>query len=391
MYQGRPDHNAVISRGHFSQHWTYEAKERINSGLSVAGDMVYFDTLGGKVVALDIRTGTVRWQADVDNVTMSTPIVSGGSVFIGTGHNGALGAHDSNFVYAAGEHRGSLTMWGRPEGDHIVAFDANTGEKQWAYRTAGEDMPSPVAIKGNLVFVNGDFNAYALRMHDGSAAWQHDLRGLATMASANQSGDYAIVSTCSGSEYRGATFALHWSTGSVRWRAAAGDCDSAPTVAANQIFVSGVDGNRVSYGFGAHGTVQSLDVGTGRILWRYVSREAGPYTKIGSNERAIAGCYADGTYLQAFPTIDKFVAFDAKTGRVRWEMRSAGPIKMSAVVRGGRVYVGDTVGLFYTLELATGKILKVDMFDAPFSVSPPVIVGDTLLVVSGTKVYAVPL
>jgi len=279
MYQGRPDHNAVISRDNFKQHGTYDAKERINSGLSVAGDMVYFDTLGRKVVALDIRTGAVRWQADVDNVTMSTPIVAGGSVYIGTGHNGALGAHDSNFVYAAGEHGSSVTMWG--------------------LRTArrAKTCRPPVAINGNLVFVNGDFNAYALRMHDGSAAWQHDLRGLATMASANQSGDYAIVSTCSGAEYRGATFALHWSTGAVRWRAAAGDCDSAPTVAANQIFVSGVDGNRLSYGYGAHGTVLSLDAGTGRVLWRYVSPEAGPYTKIGSNERAIAGCYASGTYF----------------------------------------------------------------------------------------------
>jgi outer membrane protein assembly factor BamB len=391
MYQARSDHNAVFPRANFRERWTYDSGDRINGGLSVVGDTVFFDTLGGKVVALDIRNGNVRWQAKVDNVAMSTPIVAEGNVYIGTGHNGTIGDHHSNFVYAAEESGSTLQMWGRPEGDHVIAFDANTGEQRWMYRTAGEDMPTPVAINGILVFANGDFNAYGLRARDGSAAWQRSLRGLATMASANRAGDYAIVSTCSGPNYRGATMALQAATGNVRWSAAAGDCDSAPTVAGNRVLVSGVDGNRLSYGYGARGIVHALDVNSGRVLWRYVSPEAGPFSKIGSNERAIAGCYDGGTYFQALPTINKFLAFDAATGRVRWERRTAGPVKMSAVVRSGRVYFGDTVGLFYAVDATTGKILKVDMYEAPFTVSPPVIIGDTVLVVSGTKVFAAPL
>ena len=174
---------------------------------------MFFDTLGCKVLALDLRSGSVRWQMQVDNVAMSTPIVADGNVYIGTGHNGTIGSHNSNFVYAAGENGSTLQMWGRPEGDHVLACDVKTGEKRWTYRTAGENMPLPGAINGMLIFVNGGFNAYGLRTRDGSAAWQRGLRGLATMASANRAGEYAIVSTCSGSEYRGETMALHWRPG----------------------------------------------------------------------------------------------------------------------------------------------------------------------------------
>lgn len=288
----------------------------------MVGDFVLFDTLGGKLVALNIGNGSVRWKAQLDNVTMSTPVVTAGTVFVGTGHNGQIGTHESNFVYAAGQKDEPLRMWGRPEGDHVVAFDVETGQKRWAYRTAGEDMPSPVAINDILVFVNGDFNAYGLRAREGTVAWQRGLRGLATMASANRFGDLAIVSTCSGRGYRGETLALNHATGAVRWQARAGDCDSAPTIGGARVFVSGVEGNYLSYGFGSRGIVHALDANSGKVLWRFATSEAGPYTKIGSNERAITGCYDAGVYYQAFPTIDKFMAFDAATGRVRWEIKN---------------------------------------------------------------------
>jgi len=388
MFQARGDHNAVFRRPNFRPIWTFEAGERINSGLAVVGDLLLFDTLGGKVVALDVRRGTVRWQSTLDNVTMSTPIVIDRNVFIGTGHNGSINSHNADFVYAAGAHSPTLRMWGRPEGDHLVAFDLNTGAKRWQYRTAGEDMPSAVAIHGVLVFANGDFNVYGLRTGDGTAVWQHPLRGLATMASANRTGDYAIVSTCSGPDYRGETFAMHWATGHVRWHAVAGDCDSAPTLDGARVFVSGVDGIKQPYGYGARGTVEALDAKSGRVLWHYISDEAGPYTKIGSNERAIAGCYHDGIYFQALPTVDKFLAFDASTGHVLWQLRTTAPVKMSAVARNGKVYFGDTAGLFYTVDEHSGKVLSIRMFDAPFTVSPPVIVGDSIFVASGTKVFA---
>ncbi len=356
----------------------------------MVGDTVYFDTLGKSVIAVDLHNGTRRWEIVADNVVMSTPIIAEGAVIVGTGHNGDMmsGHTASSFVYAAREGTTSLPMWGRVEGDHVIALDAATGAKRWSYRTAGEDMPSPAYVNGMLVFANGDFNAYGLRASDGDAAWQQDVKGLSTMASANLAGENVLLGVCSGPDYRGSTIALNAKTGALRWRAPAGDCDSAPTFGGGRVFVSGVDGNRTRYGFGARGTVAALDRNTGRIIWRYRTEHDGPYTKIGSNERAIAGTYRAGTYYQAMPTTNELIAFDSTTGAVRWRFHTNGPVKMSPVLKDRHIYFGDTVGLFYTLDSVNGALVKARMFEDAFSTSPPVFVGDTVVVAAGTRLYA---
>ncbi|MBV8368124.1 MAG: PQQ-binding-like beta-propeller repeat protein [Candidatus Eremiobacteraeota bacterium] len=390
MYQRSADHNAVVDRPGFSAKWTYDASGRINSGLAIVGDRVIFDTFDGKVVALDLRSGRPVWTANTDNVVMSTPVVVGSTVYVGTGHNGTMSKQRTSFVYTAAPGRRQLDMWGRAEGDHVIAFDLVTGRRLWAYRTAGEDMPSPTVADGVVVFANGDFHAYGLRSSDGTALWQRDLGGISTMASAMRSGSGVLVGICSGPHYRGNTVALEPHTGRILWRSPYGDCDSTATVANGRIFTSGVDGNDTAYGHGARGVVAALDPRDGHTLWSFRTRDAGPYTKIGSNERAIAGTYANGTYFQPIPTSDELIAFDASRGRVKWHFKTQGPAKMSPVVKDGRLYIGDTVGLFYTIDARSGKLIRVTMFDEPFSTSPPVLVGNTIVVAGNTKVFALP-
>src|ERR1700694_2671280 len=60
MYQLRPDHNAVLQRRNLSASWTYDAGARINSGLAVVNDSLFFDTFSHQVVALNLRDGTVK-------------------------------------------------------------------------------------------------------------------------------------------------------------------------------------------------------------------------------------------------------------------------------------------------------------------------------------------
>jgi len=156
-------------------------------------------------------------------------------------------------------------------------------------------------------------------------------------------------------------------------------------------FVSGVDTYKEPYGKGARGVAAAIDAITGRTIWAYRSPKSGPFTMIGSNERAVAGAYANGTYYQALPTPDTLIAFDGKTGKIRWRLQTSGPVKMSPVIARGKLYVGDTVGVFYTVDARTGQLLKAEAFSAPFSTSPPIIVGDTLIVANGTTVRAFPI
>lgn len=387
MYQERPDHNAVIQRPGFSKRWAYDAGARINGSLTMVDGVLFFDTFDGKVIAIDAGNGFLRWRAAADNAIMSTPIIMNSYVYVGTGHNGDSHPSGTSFAYV-GDGRNQQPIWSRPEGDHIIALDATTGVKRWSYRTAGEDMPSSAYDDGVLVFANGDAHAYALRTDTGEAIWRRDLGGISTMASATVAQNTVLVSICSGKEYRGSTIALDPRTGTIRWRSPFGDCDSSPTVAGGRVFVSGVDGNRTPIGFGGRAIIAALDLTNGSTRWTYRSAHSGVYTKLASNERAIAGTYADATYFQAIPTDDEVLAFDPPTGAVRWRLRTMGPVKMSPVVKADRLYVGDTVGMWYVVDARTGRIISTRAFSAPFSTSPPLLVGDTVFVVNGTKVYA---
>lgn len=54
------------------------------------GDTLLFTIFSHKVIALDERNGRELWHARVKNIAMSTPIVAGNTVCIGTGKSGAL-------------------------------------------------------------------------------------------------------------------------------------------------------------------------------------------------------------------------------------------------------------------------------------------------------------
>lgn len=390
MYQHTADHNAIFPGAGTALAWQYDAGAKINSGLALVADRVLFDTFAGDVVALDARTGKPVWVSHVDNIAMSTPVVANGIVVIGTGDNGVLGSPKSSSVYDPGVNHSPDEIWGRAEGDHVVAFEVGTGNRIWAYRTAGEDMPSPAIVGSMLVFANGDQHAYGLDLKTGDAKWRDDVAGVSTMASATSIPGAVLVSSCNLAGQTAKTFALEPKTGAVRWSVPYGNCDSSPTASTRTAFLSGVDEASDRKHFG-HNTATAVDLATGRVLWRYKDPDGGPFTGKGSHERAIAGAFADGTYIQSMPCSKKVIAFDAGTGNVQWVFQGRAPVKMSAVAAGDRVYFGDASGQLYTLDKRTGRALAVRRFAQGFSTTPPIVVGNSLLLVSNHIVQAVSL
>ncbi len=388
MYQGASDRNAVISRPGFAVRWKFDSGAKINGGLALAGQTLFVDTFKNDLIALDVRTGAEIWHAHARNVLMSTPVLANGLVYVGSGRDG--------FLIAKATHQPVMSaraghIWGEQKGDDFLAIDAATGAARWSYRTVGQNMPSPVLEAGAVIFANGDGHAYALNAGSGKVLWTQLLRGISTMASANAGGGRVFISTC---HYRSEptpceTDAFDPRTGTLLWTSPYGNADAAPAYAAGRVFVSGLIRHRTY--LGGRGVVASLDARTGRPIWIYRTPTIGVLTAVGSGEVAVAGTYGGGTYYQAIPTQDEFIAFDARTGRIRWVHRSMAPIKMSAIVKDGKVYVGDTAGILYVLDAASGSTLNMTLSREPFSTSPPVLVGETLLFVNGQSVYAVPL
>jgi outer membrane protein assembly factor BamB len=380
-YQHSSDRNAVFRGYSIPEDWSYETKSEINSGLALVGNTLMFTTFSHKLVALDVRDGRELWQAQVKNIAMSTPIVADNTVYVGTGKSGLL---DRNLLQKIRFYKKSV--WGVPEGDEVVAFDLRTGARRWTYPTVGEDMPSALYDDGRLIFANGDWHAYALRADTGKPLWSTDVGGISTMANAVKAGRAVVVAVCGRDSN---SVALDAATGKIVWRSPYGHCDATPAYADGKVFVSDVLPGDTS--LQKKTVVAALDARNGKPLWVYRGQAQGLWSIVASDEVAVAGTYAAGTYYQADPLQDQFIAFNANTGKMRWRFHTSGPAKMSPVVDNGRVYIGDTAGLFYTLDARNGHVLELRGFKKPFSVSPPIIAGNKLIVVNGTSVNAIPV
>lgn len=385
MYQHAPDHNAVFTRSGFRRRWSFDTKAKINGGLAVVNDTVYVDTFGKDVLALDVRTGRLLWRTgNLQNIVMSTPVVAEGLVFVGTGGNETLNPGWNPLMHLQYHNK---EVWGIPSGDEVVALNAKTGQIRWRFRTVGEDMPSPAYDSGKLYFANGDRHVYALRASTGEQLWRQDIDGVATMASATVVDGRVYVSACKNGIRDTSTIALNASSGAIIWQTPYGHCDASPTFSQGKLFVESVQGTSQKYV--GRNVVAALDARSGKPVWTYNSANIGVWTTLGSDESAIAGTYSAGTFYQAAPLSDEIIAFNAQTGAVRWRFHTSGPVKMSPLVRRNHVYFGDTAGVFYEINAVNGRLIRATPFKKPFATSPPVIVGETMLLANDTAVYAV--
>ncbi|HEV3153068.1 MAG TPA: PQQ-binding-like beta-propeller repeat protein [Candidatus Baltobacteraceae bacterium] len=379
MYQLGPAHNAVVDRPGFRANWLAKLGDKINGGLAVDDRTVYVDSFDKKLYAIDLRTGAIRWSASADNILMSTPVIEDGVVIVGSGMNGFLKPNDAD-----------SQVWGRPEGDDILAYSTSDGHLLWKVHTIGQNMPSPAIARGAAILANGDLHAYALDVRDGKRRWTVPLQGVAAMSSATVDDGMVFLSTCHNAPYFCETRALDVRDGHTIWTNPNGGSDCSPTVADGLLFVTANRDDTEHYHTGGYNVTAAIDEHTGKTIWTHVS-EPGPYTFVGSNERQIAGAADGGVLYQPIGNASKVIAFDDRTGKVIWSVRTSANVKMSPVVKDNTVYFGDTAGIFYRVDRLSGRILHTSSYLQPFATSPPVIVGETLFVADGQYVVAAPL
>jgi outer membrane protein assembly factor BamB len=381
MYQYAPGHNAVFPDDAPAHHWHFDAGAKINGGLAVVGDAIYLETFSKQLIALDRRDGHVLWRAQLPNIAMTTPIVADDLVVVGTGRDNVL------------EQTHTHLVWGVPGGDEVAAFDAGNGRLRWTYKTVGEDMPSPafVSVRGRdaVVFGNGDDHVRALDIRTGRLLWSTPVQGVATMSSAATAEGlvYVLAGVAAGMHEPDHVYAIRASDGSIAWSAPYGNADDSPVLGDGRVFVE--DAQMVSGPARANAIndVYALDARTGHLEW-VRNTGAGYFTHVATNEEAIAAMVDRGVLFQSLLAARRFAAYDTAQGRVLWAISTDAPVKMSAVAAGGRVYVGDTAGVLYTLDEGTGRVLSRRTFPKPFTCSSPVIVGSTLYVANESTVYA---
>lgn len=395
MYQYSPDHEAVFRSPAWAVHWAHPFGGRVNGGLTIVGTRLFVESFDQRITVLDAQTGRELWHAALPNIAMNAPIVADGRVFVGTGDNLVISDDPERYVM------------GRPEGDSVIAFDVARGTQLWRFDTVGEDMPTPVYLvdgtRPELIFSNGDDAVRALDPASGHVLWQAPMVGAATMSSLAAYDGKVYGLSLLGFRYVLANYhdpnklrnvRRSWAIrpdGRYVWQTPFGNADCSPTVADGTVFVEdderralSADDNR------GYSEVFALDANTGAVRWKFTD-DVGTWSAAGTRETSIAGLYARGRFYESLPFTRQFVAFEGRTGHIAWSFPTRAAVKMSAVERDGKIYVGDTAGWFYVLDAQNGKQLQAIRFPQIFTASPPVIVGTTLFVAEDRTVLALPI
>lgn len=213
---------------------------------AVAGGRVYVATTRGRVVAMDARTGAVRWNVSVGNHSLAAPAAAAGSVFVAHGGGVTALARDgtvrwrwngSEVVAAPAVARGTVLVG--TENGTVAALEARTGAPRWIAAANGS-VKSGVAVVSDLgLAIVGDETGelYAIETRNGSVRWTRSLDGAVAAAPA-AAGRTFYVTTRNGSVYGVTTLA-----GTVRWRTTLGaPVVLPPVVADGALYVADVSG-----------------------------------------------------------------------------------------------------------------------------------------------------
>ena len=281
----------------WKKHWP----NCIASGPAVAFGLVYQTVMNripcritegresarGFVVAMDQKTGRVRWRFDTGSVE-SSPLIVGRTLYVG--------AWDHN----------------------VYALDARTGAVRWRYDT-GAEINGSAAYSDGLVYIgtNGG-HLYALDARTGRLRW----RASSFARFGRREYFYATPAVAYGRVYAGNTdgtlYAFGAKTGNLLWAQSAGSyVYSAAAVWRNRVYVGTYDGY-----------FSAFDAATGDRIWRWEAPSA-----IHGAPTVMAGLvYFSTTYGVATPRAQRSIkdgnrgtyALDARTGRLVWRLRNVG-------------------------------------------------------------------
>jgi len=150
--------------------WRYRAGGSVKAGLAFDRGKLFFGDYGGRMHAIDVRTGRRVWVEETNGGRLgrsgnfySTPAVAYGRVYVGN-TDGAVYSfatrdgrlawrrRTDGFVYSS-PAIANRTVYVGSYDRRLYALDARTGRTRWARDTGGRVSGGPTVI-GDLVFVS---------------------------------------------------------------------------------------------------------------------------------------------------------------------------------------------------------------------------------------------
>ena len=294
--------------------WRKDFDRCIASGPAIAKGIVYLGVMNrnpcprtsnraaqkGFVIAIDAKSGKVRWRFDTA-VVESSPLVVGNNVYVGAwnGRVYALNAKNGRvrWSYDAGEEiNSSAAYWedtiyiGGDEG-HLFALNAWTGALKWrasSFSRFGRReyfYPTPAVAYGRVYIPNTDGTLYAFGAKSGKLLWAQNA-GTYVYSSPAVWRNRVFVGT-----YDGRFRAFDAATGDPVWSwTAPGAIHGAPTIIGGLVYFSttskGIATAKAQRYIkaGVRGTY-ALDARTGKVVWR--RPKVGQYSPVVADEERV--------------------------------------------------------------------------------------------------------
>ncbi len=312
--------------------WAFKAGGPIVTSPAVVDGVVYIAAMDGHLYAIDQETGKEKWNFKSRMPIASSPAVVGGALY---------------FVSSAGS---------------LVALDLKTGQPKWVFPieyerkfeaknlhglpSAAQTIPdgwdlftsSPTVANGKVFFGGGDGNVYAVEAETGTLQWKFATKDVVHSSPA------VVNNTVYIGSWDSYLYAIDANSGQAKWSFKTGDDD----VTHNQVGFQGsptvVDGTVYVGCRDAH--VYAIDAGTGRKKWDYPTSKS---WVIGTP------AVRDGVVYVGTSDSSRFMALDAKTGRLRFNFKAGAYLFSSAALAGDLAYVGSHNGKLYAIDTKTGK------------------------------------
>jgi outer membrane protein assembly factor BamB len=275
----------------------------------------YMPLKGGRLVAIDLRSGQVRWTSEL--ATPWAPSV------------------DTSLVVVAGD-------------ELLTGLESATGRPLWRVPVTGGFSAPPIAAGGWVIGASAGGDVISVRATDGQVLWTRSLGSSVRVRPAlTATGVYASLDD-------GRVVALDLTSGAPRWERALGGKPGELLVLEDRLFVGSDD--KFFY---------SLKTANGGERWR---------RRIGGRPAGPAAVDAKRVYYVALDNI--LYAFDVNNGGLKWHQQlpmrpSGGPL-----VVGDVVVVAGVAAEVHAYRVLTGDEAGKSESQADLASAPQLVPGD---------------
>ncbi len=291
--------------------WQLEGQKRLRIPPVVAYGRVYSASEHGGVLALDVDSGQVLWQKDLDRCVESSLAVS------------------DQILYVPLMDAAPCPRHARRAAGFLVALDAATGDELWRFE-AGIVESAPVIAGGRVFIGSWDGNVYALDAKTGEEIWSSPTDDRIRGGVAVRQGTVYVGS------FDNLLYALSARDGELLWTApGVGRFYSTPVAVRGLVLAGNTDNNL--YSFDARTGEQRWVVATGGVVY-------------GS-----PAIWQNTAYATSFD--GTVYAIDLESGAAVWTLDTGASINSSASVIGGIVYVSTTDRRTLAIDGVTGQEL----------------------------------